>query len=378
MADRQKKAIVVIGAGVIGLSCALYLQTTGHRVAIIARDFPEPIDLAGPDPATRRIDYASQWAGAHNRWVPATTAWEERDHSFAVATFAHMRRVVAEDNASVAAAAVGPPVASAAAGVSFVKAEEYLEVALPEYTELTEARARELGMAGFRLLAPAEMPSGVVWACEYDTWCVNPMMYLAYLGRKLAMGGCLFVRKELKALEEAFAEDARIGAVAAVVNCSGWGFDDANVFPIRGQTAVVSNPCSKTITRQRRDGTWTFCIPRNFSGGTVIGGTKQPHDLSPHPDASTRTALLCAFATTNASFVAAEMGGGPLRWARDIVGRRPGRRGGMRLEREVLGPGKPAVVHAYGVGGRGYEVSWGVAEAVAGLVGQAADARARL
>lgn len=48
---------------------------------------------------------------------------------------------------------------------------------------------------------------------------------------------------------------------------------------------------------------------------------------------------------------------------RDIVGRRPTRKGGMRLEKEMLSH-DCRVIHAYGLGGRGYELSWGVAEAV--------------
>lgn len=54
---------------------------------------------------------------------------------------------------------------------------------------------------------------------------------------------------------------------------------------------------------------------------------------------------------------------------RDIVGRRPARDGGVRLEVENLdvigldGEDKRVkVIHAYGVGGRGVELSWGIAE----------------
>lgn len=55
----------------------------------------------------------------------------------------------------------------------------------------------------------------------------------------------------------------------------------------------------------------------------------------------------------------------------DVVGRRPTRDGGMRLQIEKsssLGEGVRAVVHAYGAGGRGYELSWGVAQEVTSLV----------
>lgn len=51
---------------------------------------------------------------------------------------------------------------------------------------------------------------------------------------------------------------------------------------------------------------------------------------------------------------------------RDIVGRRPAREGGMRIEVEKVADGK-TVVHAYGAGGRGFELSVGVAEDVVNL-----------
>lgn len=45
------------------------------------------------------------------------------------------------------------------------------------------------------------------------------------------------------------------------------------------------------------------------------------------------------------------------------MGRRPAREGGLRLEVEGVADGK-TVVHAYGAGGRGFELSVGVAEDV--------------
>lgn len=51
----------------------------------------------------------------------------------------------------------------------------------------------------------------------------------------------------------------------------------------------------------------------------------------------------------------------------DIVGRRPAREGGMRIEAEELAGGR-MVVHVYGAGGRGFELSRGVAEDTAALM----------
>lgn len=119
------------------------------------------------------------------------------------------------------------------------------------------------------------------------------------------------------------------------------------------------------MTRQNADGSWTFSVPRNFNGGTIIGGTKEPDNWDDQPSEAVRTELLSKFAATYPQILGKE---GEMRVLRDIVGRRPTRKGGMRLEREDLGDGK-TIIHAYGVGGRGYELSWGVAEGVVGLIG---------
>lgn len=129
---------------------------------------------------------------------------------------------------------------------------------------------------------------------------------------------------------------------------------------------------TKTVTRQNKDGTWNFIIPRFFSGGTIVGGTKQPGDWSLEPDSKTRDTLLAAvqelepFARTTSSSKSEDIA-----VIADVVGRRPTREGGMRIEleqRSVSGR-EFTVLHAYGAGGRGYEISWGVASEVAKLTG---------
>jgi glycine/D-amino acid oxidase-like deaminating enzyme len=138
-----------------------------------------------------------------------------------------------------------------------------------------------------------------------------------------------------------------------------------------------------------KDGSWSFIIPRFFGGGTVIGGTKQPRDWNAEPEQSTREKLL-----EEGKKIAGLASGGKgrsdsIRVIADIVGRRPTREGGMRIEVEqvTFDRGQQRrngnVVHAYGAGGRGYEISWGVAEEVAQLVkatlpGQEKGLRARL
>jgi glycine/D-amino acid oxidase-like deaminating enzyme len=120
-------------------------------------------------------------------------------------------------------------------------------------------------------------------------------------------------------------------------------------------------------------------VPRNFEGGTVIGGTKEPDNWSAEPSLEVRETLLSKFAATYPKILG-EKGG--FQVVRDIVGRRPTRHGGPRIEAEEIKPeqDKPGrvVVHAYGLGGRGYELSWGVADEVLELVGKSVPLQSKL
>ncbi|KAI2614907.1 FAD dependent oxidoreductase [Hypoxylon sp. NC1633] len=339
--------IVVLGAGVIGLSSAVRLQAEGHAVTIVARDFPagsETID------AQNQINYTSPWGGAHNRLVPPTTPAEEREHAMSLRTFDHMRAVQNRHPE---------------AGITFMKGLEYLEAPSEAYQALTEERARtQLGMLGFRLLGNEELPRGVTWGCEYDTWCVNPMVYCSFLLRRFAIRGGKVLRREVRDPREIFSWDFEAGPVDVLVNASGIGFGDENVFVTRGQTCLVANPCPATVTRQNADGSWTFCVPRNFDGGTIIGGTKEPNNWDPKPSLEVREELLRKFAATYPRILGRD---GKFTVMKDVVGRRPTRKGGLRLEKETV-DGNKHIIHAYGLGGRGYELSWGVADGVAHLL----------
>jgi hypothetical protein len=183
----------------------------------VARDFPGPFETI--DPKTQ-INFTSPWGGAHNRWViPVGADQDRRDHQLALQTFAKM----------VALADTSPE-----AGITFMKGIEYLEAPGPEYTSLTEARAKELGMVGFRRLRDEELPSKVRWGCEYKTWCVNPMVYCAFLLRRFVYRGGRIAKREVREPVEVFALRELGAAPAVVVNCSGIGFSDPDVFVTRG------------------------------------------------------------------------------------------------------------------------------------------------
>ncbi|WEW56736.1 D-amino-acid oxidase [Emydomyces testavorans] len=338
-----RKTIVVVGAGVLGLTSALTLLRTlpssKYRILLIASYFSSD----GPHPC-----YPSTAAGAHYRPIPATTPQLKYEAGLAKVTCDRFKEL-ASDHPEY--------------GIKFMEGIEYVsgeaapayKALLPEYTHLD----------GFRVLNDDEKPPAVEFGARYETYTLDPEVYLMHLLRRYQLEGGEVKRMELKSLQEAFELEG--GEAAMAVNCTGLGFWDPDTYIIRGQTCLVANPCDKTITQQNVDG-WSFVIPRPLEGGTIVGGTKQPHDWNAMPVASVREELLENAAKLYPAMLNAD---GKFVVIRDIVGRRPAREGGIRLEVEALShapTSKRTVVHAYGAGGRGYELSWGIAEEVLKMV----------
>lgn len=208
----------------IGLSSALELQSAGHTVTILAKDFPQPFGLID---AKKQINFTSPWGGAHNRWVPPAPGKEtdKRDHQLALATFQHMKALYK---------------ANPEAGITFMKGIEYLEKPGPEYLELVKASgpgcAKSLGVEGFRVLGEGEVPDErVALGIEYDTWCVNPMVYCSWMLNRFVYRGGKVVKREIREPKEVF-EMNDLGRIDVVVNASGQGFGDDKVFITRGKS----------------------------------------------------------------------------------------------------------------------------------------------
>lgn len=206
----------------IGLSSALELQSAGHAVTILAKDFPQPFGLIDPK---KQINFTSPWGGAHNRWVPpAGKENDERDHQLALATFRRMKALCK---------------ANPEAGITFMKGIEYLEKPGAEYRALVReggpGSAKSLGVEGFRVLSKEEVPDDrVELGIEYDTWCVNPMVYCSWMLNRFVYRGGKVVKREVRDPKEVF-EMEDMEKIDVVVNASGQGFGDDKVFITRGK-----------------------------------------------------------------------------------------------------------------------------------------------
>ena len=208
---------------------------------------------------------------------------------------------------------------------------------------------------------------------------INVPRYLLYLQEKASKRGVRIVKTRLSPAAGGFAavlHEAETLAVqasgwskpACFVNATGLGAkqlcgDDA-MFPIRGQTVLVKGEARSTITRVG-GGYRAYCIPRPGSGTTILGGTKEEGVWDEKPDDAVTEEILRHNSWMVPELLTGRDGGFEVVSVQ--CGLRPARRGGVRMEREVVGGRK--VVHAYGHAGAGYQNSVGSARAVVGLVG---------
>ncbi|RDA95465.1 hypothetical protein CP533_5401 [Ophiocordyceps camponoti-saundersi (nom. inval.)] len=346
--------VVIIGAGVIGLSCAVHLQTRlaeedslrNHKLVMIAREWPS---LPVPGASTASVNYASMWAGAHVRPVPATTPQLQREARWLKHTTTEFERKIK---------------AEPYCGITQTGGIEYIESPSPAYMEQdAHGFEEDSGLRGYRQMDDSELPRGVALGFRYETFCINPPLYCEHLLRQFLLGGGRAVRKDLGSEWQPFAEQQH---VVLVINASGVGFGDVRSFPTRGQTVLTNLAITDTVTRQHKDGSKSFLVPRSFCGGTVVGGTTEARDWRDGVDATTRDGLLASGLAIGCLDGGEGCGKAVVEVVADIVGRRPTREGGMRIEVEERNDSE-RVIHAYGAGGRGFEMSWGVAQEVTQL-----------
>jgi D-amino-acid oxidase len=319
--------VIVLGAGVIGLTTGICLAEAGLRVLIRTEALPARTTSAAAAALVGPLSYppgnpASAWERVS---LVEFTALAE-----VPGTGVRMRR-------GMLAARPGSPQP-------------------PPGFEHT---------AGVRPADPADLPPGF----EYGMWATLPLadmpVYLAYLTDRLAAAGGRIDVAPAGSLDEV-AQDAPLMA-----NCTGVGardlVPDPEVHPVRGQHVIVENPgLDEFFLEAPIGGAWASYFPHGEH--VVLGGTATPDDwnLAADPAIAREIQNRCAEIEPR------------LRSARVLghrVGLRPARPT-VRLEIEEIGSAR--CVHNYGHGGVGVSMSWGCArEATAMLVaGTASGPRA--
>lgn len=203
----------------------------------------------------------------------------------------------------------------------------------------------------YRLLRSKDLPANAKIGFKYQSMTVNPAVFLPWMKLLLDQKGVHFIRAEVKS----FAEARSILKTPVIINASGLGAfglaSDDKVIAVRGQTMLVESDSHEMVMFQGSH--YTYQIPRMFSGGVIIGGVSQPGNSDQDVDPDLRPDILQRMnAISKDRFRSVDLDKHVIA---DLVGFRPSRKGGYRLEREA------EIIHAYGFNTLGYTYSYGVA-----------------
>lgn len=301
--------VVVVGAGVIGLTAAILLAEAGHTVHVVTDRAPGNTTSVAAGAMLGISD--TEPDDPFTRWTAVSTPVFETLAGDPATGIHHMHGRAVTDFA-----AENPPWAQA----------------LPDFRALTPVETRGF-RSGMAVTLPfADMPT-----------------YLAYLEGRLVSAGAAIDRRHVEKLSDF--------SGVAVVNATGRGSrelaDDITLTPVRGVHVVLSNVGVEEFTMEAVAAPWwTNIFPH--PDRTLVGGVALPAN-DDTPDSEVAEAILARATAVEPRLADARVLGHEVGWR--PVRTRP------RVEVDEAG-----VVHAYGHGVLGVTVSWGVAEDVAALV----------
>jgi len=311
--------ILVIGAGVSGLTSAVCLAEAGWPVRVWTAAMP---------PQTTSAVAGAVWGPVFTEPVAKTLAW--------TADSLHAFRELANDPASGVQMAPAMTVGDLPVG----------DPLPPQAMLIPDLRPAD----------PAELPDGSATGFRSTMPMIDMPPYLDYLSKRLAAAGCEIEVHPVRTLAEA------ADAAPIVVNCAGLGAaeltGDDTLRPRFGQHVVLTNPGLRQLFLDLHDAPeWTCFFPhpqRVVCGGISIADR---WDTTPEPAVTERILRRCRRVEPRL---------GKAEVIETITGLRPDRPS-VRVESEPQG--RARCVHNYGHGGNGVTLSWGCAREVVRLVG---------
>ncbi|MGH3717004.1 MAG: FAD-dependent oxidoreductase [Micromonosporaceae bacterium] len=301
--------VLVLGAGVIGLTAAVTIAEAGHRTTVIADEIPGRTSLA---------------AGAS--WGPYHVEPHDKVNTWGRQTLTTLTELAAIPGTGV----------RTVCGIEASRSADGPPAWTHRLPDVLECRSDEL-------------PPGFGTGWRYTVPVIDMPLYLDYLLGRLRAAHGTVERHHI-------ADVTGLTSVhEVVVNCSGLGArevaGDEAIYPIRGQLVVVTNPGIDTFFSEDTGASQqlTHYLPH---GDTVIlGGTALPGNWSREPDPATTQAIVDRCAQIQPLLRSAHV-------LEERVGLRP-TRPRIRLETETTE--HSLLIHNYGHGGAGVSLSWGCA-----------------
>jgi len=311
----HRNDVLVLGAGIIGLTTAIRLAEHGAPVRIMTDE---------PSARTTSAAAGAMWEAClvdH----PETDRWSRVSH----------RRLLAE-------------AADPASGIRVVSGVEATRspIEVPDW-------AREL--PGFTEVDPGTLPPGFVCGWGFTTPLIDMPAYLAFLNDRLDRLGIRTERGHVDDLAEV------TGEAAVVVNCTGHRarhlVGDDTVEPLRGQLVVIRNPGITEFFCEHTDDPAAVVYLLPHGDTIVLGGTAEKGDARPAADERVTREILERAVALFPALAGAEI-------LDQRVGFRP-YRAPIRVEHQPIAGGH--VIHNYGHGGAGVTLSWGTADDVCAM-----------
>ncbi|KAF3993249.1 hypothetical protein FT663_00523 [Candidozyma haemuli var. vulneris] len=349
----SSRKVVVVGAGVVGLTSALQLKRADPKydITIVAAHIPGDLSLG----------YASPYAGAN---------W----HSFAGKNDKRLQELDEPGYHEFQKLADNPQ-----SGVwRRPNSNYYTHLALARVNGDSSEYNHWFGdFANEREINKEDLLPGTVYGTEFDGVVISVPIYLNYLLQECFKLGVTLKRISfLTNIDDALHLHSSGEKADLVINCAGLmayridGVNDARRnFPVKGQVLLVRNNISRIICVEgfEEPNEMLYMFPRK-EGGTIIGGSFLQENWDPQEDKALSVKIsqrAVAFAPeiidpakNNPNF---------LDVVQVNVGLRPFRDGGMRIEVDTR---RKWLIHNYGAGGGGYQGSYGFAKRVVELAAQ--------
>ena len=327
--------ILILGAGVSGLSSGIALLEKGHQVTIWAKA------VAGSQRPGEPPAITSEVAAAV--WYPYKAYPQDRVNAWGEVTYDVFQRLSASGS-------------TVEHGIVFSEVLEVLPNQVGDPWWLPAVRG------SFRHAGEDELPPGYSDGYVFRAPVIDMSIYLGYLARRFTRGGGILTVRSVSHIDEA------LGQCPVVINCTGLGarevVGDQLLYASRGQVVRIRKPDNfppRVVMDDSGPNHVAYIVPRLYD--VVLGGIDAEHDETLRVDPQVTASILarCANLVPEIAHILPES-------ILDVVcGLRPVRPS-VRLELEKIAGGS-WVVHNYGHGGAGVTLSWGCADEVVQLVG---------
>jgi D-amino-acid oxidase len=320
---REFMRVIVVGAGVVGLTTAVRLLEAGCDVRVVA-----DATVAG----TTSYVAAGIWFPTHAGPPGKVAVWGRRTlEVLAGQARDSVPGVVMRESLALYRQPPGRPDWAAAVG------------------HVREATA-------------AELPPGYAYGLRFAVPQAEMPVYLPWLMRQVRERGGEIVTRHVAKLAELSG-----AGVDALVNCPGLAardlVGDQSVYPVRGQLVRVTNPgITMSVRDEFHPAGRAYVHPR--TSDCILGGTLDEDQWDTKPDPATAEAIIARCREILPAVADAEV-------IEHLAGLRPGRPE-VRLEEGTQERGGPRLVHNYGHGGSGVTLGWGCAEDVTRILANAA------